>query len=479
MTINNGQYSGRRTKYANTANVMVDAQAAASGSLARDDGVVPESFYGLHRWPTGTGYSSAPVGGSGAFTTTFGLKMETEAGVDPIHGTRYGFNSVRLMIASQAPNATTGWNAIVAVTDTASTDTLAERCQPMLNGTAYNSIRSGATREGWAQVTWNGGNTTASIPGGGSYRNPKFIVSDPVPLVSVPRKSGETSKRELVLARAFHDALTAGELHSVDTSGSYYSHHAVPDQYNLGRIFDVTSVNGNGITTLGATMTNAGGCFFMYPIIEYSRPVVNIGNFGDSTFQWPTANWLRYACFTLSRPFLPIIPMMNSAGTRPGVEYAGHMRAIFDAGLAPQISIYEANSPNDINLTASTLAQVTIDGQFARIREFLDLCGNPRRRSIPIVTTALPCSLYNTAELDARRKAVNDFVRRLGQDGQCIVADFAEVVGTGTVPEGWKVGHCDEEGTANPLIHPSLLGHQKLAQRAAIPAIQKALAYLP
>lgn len=454
------------------AALAAPAGAALVGFVPEGDGATPTSVQAqmrsqdtflrhLSRYPRPVRSNTSALrwtgnaGGSvGALSdaVTYGFKIEAEA----------PFDAVALMWVNYETGAVGNCKAVVAPTETFQTDTQDRRYRPMVGGVAYNALR-GTGSYGWDAVTW-GGAATVNLPAAGGAAAPQAVVSDFMPINSVPRADGGT--RPLLLVRAYHNGATDGaySYESRNYNGSYNAASSA----NRGRLIDTCTFAGDAVGTLASSMLVNSKSFLIAPIFRYRYNAVTVANVGDSISMGTGSasgldNWNRRACYDLSTPTAPVVPMNMGFASQTSTTYLGAAKVIL-AAAKPTIAFYFPYSPND---SISTNARRVQDAM-ARCAEFIDFCNT--NRIIPILATPVPNNNLTAAE-DALRKEIAANVRAIGSANAVMVADFTSVTGDGATPERWLAG------LNSDTLHPSDAGHEAMSAVAKAAIVRAMAAY--
>lgn len=402
---------------------------------------------GILRWHGNGGGSIGALSDA----VTYGIKIEAEA----------DFDAVALLWVNHESTAVNNCKAVVAATETFLTDTQDRRYRPVVGGTVYNTLRGASAPYGWDAVTW-GGAPTVNIPSAGGAAAPQVVVSDFMPISSVPRADG--GARPLLLIRAYHNGATDGAYtyESRNYNASYNA--ATPD--NRGRLIDTSVFAGDAVGTLANAMLIGTKSFLLAPIFRFRHNTVTVASVGDSISAGTgsaggLSSWNRRACYDLSTPLAPVIPMNMGYASQPTATYLGAARVIL-AAARPTIAFYFPYSPND----AISTSQRKVMDAMARCADFIDFCN--ANSIVPIIATPVPNNNLTEAE-DALRKAIASAVVAMGAARDVVVADFGAVTGDGATPERWRAG------LSSDALHPSDAGHEAMAV-AAKAAISTVLA---
>lgn len=391
------------------------------------------------------------AGGSIGVTTedvTYTLKMEAET----------EFDSVALMWVNYEVSPLPNCTAVVAATDTFNMGTQDTRYRPMSNGVVKNTLRGPTDFYGWDTVTWDGV-SSVTVPAGAGAAAPGVVVSDFMPIVSLPRTDGGT--RPLVLMRYRPPTATPFNFEQLN-----YSSWRTASANNRGRLFDVGQFTGDAIGNLNNSMIQGIRTTFVSPIFRFRRNVVSVAAVGDSiTMGVGSASgldsWNRRACYDLSTPDRPVVPSNCGLASQTSATYLGFGKKVL-AASKPTVCFYFPYSPNDN--VASTRARFD---EMARAADFVDFC--TENGIIPILCTPVPAT-NKTAANDAIRVQVANDILAMGASGSVIVADMRAAT-TGAVVGGveqWLPGLNSDQ------LHPSDAGHDAMAV-AARKAIQRAI----
>lgn len=409
-----------------------------SGQYARAEGGVVAPA----RWHEASGGTI----GTRSINETYTLKVEAEA----------PFDAVAIALQSHEAVPGTAYTAVVAATETFSTATQDSRYRPVVGAATFNSLRGAGVSYGWDAVTW-GGAANITVPAG-TTSVPGVVVSDFMPINSVPRADGGT--RPLLLLRVHHDGATTGS-HTFCQRDFAPWHTASTN--NRGRLMDVGTFAGNAVGTLSNTIAVSVRSFLMYPIYRYRSNVVTVACVGDSISQGLGSasgldNWCKRACADVSTIARPVVPMNMGMSGSTTTTFLSHAKTVFPLAK-PTIAFYSPFSPNDaIGTTRGVMDAM------ARLADFAAFCKT--NGIVLVVSTPVPHGTIGVNE--QYRVAIRDAVRAMGNSGQFIVADFTSVTSAGGSPETWLPGLNSDN------LHPSDAGYEAMAG-VAKQAIIKAL----
>lgn len=251
----------------------------------------------------------------------------------------------------------------------------------------------------WTTVTF----TSATMPAGGTGTNPNItpslLLSDVIPVSSVPR-TDNASKKPLLQVRTYFNA--AGDGINVP-SGIFSGWNT--SQYENGMQYAHQIVGGDHVTVIDSQPLVDTGTSWIQPAairFLYGVPSVTIAACGDSLTrgQGSAGNSQGFpymASYYLSSA-TKVIQQMNFGIS--GQTHATSMSTaqVVIASYKPAFITLFAWSPNDV------ATQVLMDTCWSNLLKVIKLCRDSDIR--PIVFTSAPCGLTNTTQ-EALRRAQN------------------------------------------------------------------------
>jgi hypothetical protein len=395
-------------------------------------------------WRLG-GMSAATVSTT---TSDRGLKVEAEA----------PFSRVRLRLYSEG-GAATNFQALAAVTETASISSAAELSQPVVGSVTYNALRASDGAPGWAAMSVAGA-TTFDWPGVASADNPKELVTDWVNLRSVARADG--GSRPLVMFRVQHNGTADGDWAGF-TVTPWYTDGPAQQWYRLWQPHTISG--GGGVTdptkTASSLATSSLWCAVEF---DYDSPAATVLGVGDSQQEnsggYATGTfgvWGHQACAAVSSMSRPV-QFFNAAraGGTPSVYLPPGLQLI--ASMSPKVVFYQPISSNSGAVTAARVAAAM--GEIAQIRA---ACAAVK--STLVLVTGIPFSSSATADAaaDALRLQLTTHSATLAARGLCQHLDFEALLGTGASPNRIKA----EFGADAGPTHITPAGQTLMAAQAA------------
>lgn len=317
----------------------------------------------------------------------------------------------------------------------------------------------------WANVTFAGSGSVA-VPARLAAGRPSTVLSDWIPLQSIPRADGSSLPalhfRAYIATGPFSvsgantilgDALPSNNI-------AQFSGRFVSSAFKSGGNFATT--NQAGFTS--PTLTNLSPCLE----VEFLTlgDVMTVAGLGDSIMFGvggvaPLAGAGAQACALMSSVQKPVFWMNASVPATTTAQFLQRLIDMLAAGARPHALIYAAFSPNDGTPDASNIAAAR-----ARLAIVLQLCD--QNGIVPIITTGCPNTAAAwDATADNFRKAYNAEILALQGNG-VIVADWDAVLTDGATPARYAVG-MTTDGT-----HPNADGHAAMMRRL-LPALAAAL----
>lgn len=402
-----------------------DASGKVTGLVGPDGAItpyapIPLSLSGAKKW-FGSAYSSATfnqTAGLSALMGSYGIKWDAEM----------DFDAVKLVWVNRAGNAINNCTALVAITETAATDTNNNISQPVIAGTAYGQLAPAGSILGWRPVTFAG---ASSVNIASAAIAAQYAISDWIPLSSIARTDGGV--RPLLMARVQHDGSADGNFAFLPSAACI--NNRVATAANRGRIVQTA-----GITTGVSVPSNSGtlnsNCFEVFPIFRYRRPSLTVLVAGDSTSQNDAlvtdslTSWGWRGCADASSTGRPINYMNVGCSSKTSAEYWLRAQEIVNAGVIPDVLVIGPASVND------TYANIdrTVETWRARALEIVEFA---RTKGIRYVCM-IPLLPYNPTTLtqDNYRKAFNAVFLPSISGGAVDYLQF-NGLGDGASPEDW------------------------------------------
>jgi lysophospholipase L1-like esterase len=362
------------------------------------------------------------------------------------------FDAVKLVIYHHGSTTPTV-KGVVAATETAAQDTDANRFHPIVGGTAYNAV-DGTEAYGFKSVTW-GGASTKAFAGSGTQFAPEVLISDLIPLSSVPRADGGTLP--LLMARVYCDG-SAQTITFVSQAG--FSALRDPATANGGYIVQVGSRNADAIATPGSTPAALATTTLSIGVILFSRRSgISLMTIGDSITQNDAlvadkvSSWGARAAHALSTIERPISYVNAGCSGQTGATYTTN--GLVQLGnLKPNVAHFSGWTPNDYSSPTAASLRLAVQKMAGNLHKFLDFCYT--NKIVPIVSNGIPHSAatgLNTSALDAQRIAYNARLQEMADEGLFYLADFDAELSDGATPAAIKTAYSAGDG-----IHPNEAG---------------------
>lgn len=394
------------------------------------------------------------VSATTASNTTESVKLALECDYDAI---QIGF-------LSALATATT-WKAAIAATETAAIDTQTNMFTPVSGGVSKNSLDASTEVGGWRDVKFSGA-ATGDTPINGSLDLPTLLLSDWIPLSSIPRADG--GNLPLLMIKAYANGSITPYSFIAGVSGQHLL-MAQENTTNKNRIVQIGSVAGDGVTTLATMPTALSHSFSPLLVVNYRarKKGVTVAFVGDSITEnnalvttTKFTSWGYRACALASNDSGIPVEFMN-------LGYSGKTQTTFLASLKnllaikPDIAFFSAWSPNDPDQTT----QRSYDDEAARTQDFLTFCLD--NDIIPVLTTPVPNDSAS-AGVDTLRRAYGAKIRSLCSDGQAYLCDFQSAgMGDNANPEKWLTQYKFDN------THPNELAIDTIMAPLAASVIQK------
>lgn len=368
------------------------------------------------------------------------------------------FYGIRLHFFNQHAN-TPNWQAVIAATETAATDTAANLSQPIVAGAAVTSLDSTSTIYGWRTVTFSGSTPGVHSAGGTTYV-PNILSSDIIPIMSVARTDGGTG-RLLMIRASSPGAATQGY-----TFGSINAAMRTPTAANRGLIYQTWFTGSGGhVTSPGANNVSAldtsGTPVVAIELLTHARgsTILVAGDSltaNDSLVADTWSNWGLRAAMDLSTDLNPVgIINCGCSGQNSATFYAAGIQQL--NLFKPSAAFYPIWTPNDYASPAdANTVRYRISGALSRAAQFIDAAELVGTRVI--LWTGLPnkaATGLNTAAKDAVRVAANTLLKTYPN---IIVADFDAVMSDGASPAGFTPAY-----SFGDEIHMSEAGVEAIA----------------
>ncbi|QBP75393.1 fibronectin type III domain-containing protein [Herbaspirillum huttiense] len=286
-------------KVAAVSAVGVGAQSAPSASVSPTPNT---NKIGTLKMRSNDSY----VTGASGLRTSHG-KFEVEA----------DFEAVRVVYMNKYGSGTMpNIEALVGVTDTMALNTVANCFYPTANGVAYNSMATGGGM-GWSRVTFGGANIGVPAVNSGGSNGCTYLVSDWIPLNSIPR-TDVVGGRPGIVVRLANSLAGAG---IIITNGSLSSTYNTKRGQPYYREWVTSDVNNDGVNTLTnapPVSTSAGWEMAYFLEFKFKNPVRNVHITGDSrksaAYNSSGTSWEIVGLRGLSTPASPIC-ISNFAGS--------------------------------------------------------------------------------------------------------------------------------------------------------------------
>lgn len=382
---------------------------------------VKRQFKGAAKW-FGSAQSGATYNIAGtASDVGFRIKMDAEA----------DFDAVQLVWVNRASTALTNCRALVAVTETAAVNTAANVSKPVINGTAYDVVASAGSVLGHRAVTWSGAATASP---GAATTAAQVVVSDKIPLSSIPRADG--GSRPLLLISQEHAGTTDGAHAFLSTPQCAANRSGSTE--NRGRF--VQTINVTNAVTVPANSASVMGvnALEVFPIFSYRNPSITVMVAGDSTSQNDAilydglSSWGWRGCMDASTPGRPVNFINAGCSSKGSAEYWLRAKEIIAAGVPVDVLVV---GPASVNDTYSTNSDSYFESARSRTVDMIEYAQTNGVRAVVLI----PLLPYNTnsAGTDAYRVAFNAFLKeRASLIPGVYYLDFS-ALGDGAAPERW------------------------------------------
>ncbi|NHQ93310.1 SGNH/GDSL hydrolase family protein [Janthinobacterium lividum] len=378
--------------------------------------------------------SGAPNNNNGATgANTASIKMELEG----------DFDQVRLIIGGFEINGSpiAGIKALLAATETASTDTTDNAFRPIAGGLKYNVLRSQTDNYGWDAVTWRSTSAwdgvsalpivtdlasaaTGTLPlaqvdnlpnqrpvdGPSGMTLPSFLISDWMPTSSIPRADG--GMRPLLLVRIYMpgDATHKWSWMSIPAGGSYQADAAQRAAFRY-RVYQAAYSFSDNVGTLTDSFSLAVASIIPWFFVQYKsrNGGITTMNIGDSITECTYMNdtvsaWGHRAACDASSPELPIQVINGGWSGKSTMQYWKQARNLMTV-MRPDVITYSPYSQNDVIYTRRAS-----QSQLIRTSDMLDYCA--QNGITPICWTGTPIETFGAAP-EAERRYVNAQAMRL------------------------------------------------------------------
>ena len=391
--------------------------------------LVPEGQYSTDASGNITGLAGA--GGRAALLRQFKLTNEIgmkPAGVTINHNAGAGntwcmkmaapgdFTAVRVVYYHGSTSGTTVVKAAVAATETALQDTDVNRWRPVVGGTEYSTLDA-TEQYGWKSVTWAA--ASSITPAAGTATAPTVVVSDWIPLRSVPRSDG--SAFPLCHVRV---NFTGGTSSYTGTDASMNTATAA----NGGFIFQCGwGADASGLYVTAPAANNPSGAQNRnMPAIGLQfrtrKPGIAIIGVGDSLTQCGAvvadnfSSWGWRAAAAISALGIPCGFVNNGVASQDAsvFEVAGE-NAISKWGC--NVVTYQSFSPNGPGtppFSTDATMRYAIQQQAALMEKMIAY--SKSAGAIPIIASPLPGGNITNASQDAYRLSYNTEVLTFASD---------------------------------------------------------------
>lgn len=326
------------------------------------------------------------------------------------------FDAVRIIIYHSSTSATTVYQSIVAVTETASQASDINRWRPVVGSTEYSTL-DGVDQYGWKSVKWSGSSTITSSAGTASA--PVINVSDWVPLSSVPRADGGTFP--LVMVRNYVSGGT-----SSFTGAS--SGMATATSANGGFIIQAGWGTDTGLYVTNPAANNPSGTQNdNVPTIGIQfrcrKQGISLIGIGDSITQnvvttadgFSSIGWRAAAA--ISALGMPCGYVNNGVASQAADVYtAAGLNAITKLGAnAVMIQAFSPNGPGSPYSTDASM-RYGIQQQASLMQSLISAARGAK--AWPFIATGVPCNSTNipNASQDSYRTVYRDGILSMGKD---------------------------------------------------------------
>lgn len=441
-------FIGQRGKELSQSEVSkVQALVSKAGILDNFLAVAASKSFGAAK----SGFAVNVTSGYSQLNTSLGFKQAMEA----------PFVAMRVVVVNRAGNVmdnTSGANKIlIGVTETAAIDTANNLSAVVIGGTAYNQLAPANTVNGFVPVTFSG--STAFTLGAGSSAV-QYLVSDRIPLTSVPRADNATglgASLPLALLRMDFNGLTncAGGGFCFMNNGLVTGMRTA-NAANRGRILQMF-----GGSAMANTPANTGTIgitgFDVFLMPEYAEPVVSVLFSGDSIVQNDVIaedgydSWAFRACADASISGRRFASINMGCSNLDAINNWARTQEIINAGIVPAVLVAQPASVNDqAGLGWKTTANLPALVQTSKART-AEIVAYARSKGIKFICM-MPLLPLNTqdATQSAARVAFNAWLQ-----AYCTAMGLGylncSALGNGAAAEQWVVAY----NNGGDGIHPN------------------------
>lgn len=333
-------------------------------------------------------------------------------------------------------------------------------------------------------VTFAGGSVTGTLAPAASERGRSYLISDWIPLPSVPRTDG--GSLPAIVVRAYASG-GLGVLQGIASTNfaPWYTHPS-------GRIWKTYRRAGDYVTSSqnlyrsGATATTTGETVIVGIQYLARGKVQNIIPFGDSITEGPGngtspssgtyagEGFMLPAAISLDRPALAVEYSDLGWSSATASDFLSNIQSAIAAGIVARGDVcpLPTGSNNDTAAPITDLAIKVMRGKLGICSALLQQAGAiPLRWTYPSFNTSVKA--YGTS--DAKRRALNDEWRALATTNGMVVADIDATLagvddGTGQVQlkAGYTADGAHPNDAGNALAAPVM--SRALAQMIALSA---------
>ena len=369
--------------------------------------------------PTGTNVS----GGSSA-GRVWSLKIAAPA----------EYYSVRLFIYHHEASSTTSYTAICASTESALNTTAINLTRPIVNGAESNALDA-VESYGWKTFKFAG--ISAITAPAGTAIAPSVLISDWLPLASVPRADGAAFPLALIRLSVL------GGTSNFSSATNTGPGMEIPDASNGGLILQARwESDATGVTVSAPATNHLSASNAATPTIgiefRCNKPGITIMGIGDSLTQQTTVSPSVYDTMgwrTAAR--------ISALGVPCG--YVNHgmsgqaSLAFTNAGLAaitnwlPNAVFVQGGSPNDGAFSTDAFMRNGIQKMNSYAQGVLVAAA--AENAVQMITTWLPCSsgIIPAESQDVMRRVNNTAIRALANN-RVFVLDWDALVSDGGAP---------------------------------------------
>ncbi len=381
------------------------------------------------------------------FNKTTGLSASNWCQTTKI-GLELDFTAVKLLAVNRAGNSIQNFKGVVGVTETDDISSSINMSTPIIGGVSYAQLAPASTVQGFKAITWAGA-ADITIPAANVAH--QIVISDRMPLTSIPRAAGQVSTRPFLLMRTY----IPGAIDNWAFVG-YNAAQRTPSVANRGRVIQVSSSGSDGVATLTTVHALATSGQEVWPIVTFKRPVLSVWGIGDSITACSslvadiTSNWGHRACCDVSSPTDTPVVWSNFGASSQGMLLTVAAVRIYLAAGVPPPSVLVAG-PCSVNDGAGGWNPATLQQARDYGMEVLRLAAD---YSIPYVVF-WPLLPYNvlTSVTDPMRLALNAEFQVIAEAYGVQIMTGLDVLGDRQMPEKWVVAF----NSGADGIHPNEL----------------------